>query len=49
MVIRTTALKLDIPCITTLSGATAAVEGIAALQEAGLDARSLQELGLEVG
>ncbi|MEO1084509.1 MAG: carbamoyl-phosphate synthase large subunit, partial [Acidobacteriota bacterium] len=29
-VIRTTALRYDIPCVTTLSGAMAAVEGIAA-------------------
>jgi carbamoyl-phosphate synthase large subunit len=41
--IRTTALKLDIPCITTLSGAQAAVEGIAGLRE-GLHPMSLQEL-----
>ncbi|HVS14629.1 MAG TPA: carbamoyl-phosphate synthase large subunit [Thermoanaerobaculia bacterium] len=41
--IRTTALKLDIPCITTLSGAQAAVEGIAGVRE-GLHALSLQEL-----
>ena len=44
MEIRTTALKLDIPCITTLSGATAAAEGIDALRRAGLEACSLQEL-----
>ena len=31
--IRRTALKYDIPCITTLSGAMAAAEGIAALRE----------------
>ena len=37
-------LKYDIPCLTTLSGAAAAVEGIAALQEHALDARPLQEL-----
>ncbi len=44
--IRTTALRLDIPCITTLSGATAAVEGIAAQRaQAGFDVRSLQSLG----
>ena len=42
--IRQTALKYDIPCITTLSGASAAAEGIAALQEHGLDVASLQEL-----
>jgi carbamoyl-phosphate synthase large subunit len=43
--IRTTALRLDIPCITTLSGATAAVEGIAAQREQpSFDVRSLQSL-----
>ncbi|HEX5716155.1 MAG TPA: hypothetical protein VF179_08350, partial [Thermoanaerobaculia bacterium] len=42
--IRRTALKHDIPCITTLSGAMAAVEGIAALQRDGLAVRSLQEM-----
>ncbi len=43
-VIRQTALKYGIPCITTLSGAMAAVEGIAALKEDGLDVRPLQQL-----
>ncbi len=42
--IRQTALKYDIPCITTLSGAMAAVEGIAAVQAGGVGVRSLQEL-----
>ena len=42
--IRQTALKYDIPCVTTLSGALAAAEGIAALQEHGLDVASLQDL-----
>jgi len=42
--IRRTALKYDIPCITTLSGAMAAAEGIAALQRDGLGVRSLQEI-----
>ncbi|MCH9650437.1 MAG: carbamoyl-phosphate synthase large subunit [Deltaproteobacteria bacterium] len=41
--IRQTALKYGIPCITTLSGARAAAEGIAALQAGTLDVRSLQE------
>ncbi len=43
-VIRRTALKYDIPCITTLSGAMAAAEGIAALRQDGLNVRSLQEM-----
>jgi carbamoyl-phosphate synthase large subunit len=42
--IRRAALKHDIPCITTLSGATAAAEGIAALQRDGLSVRPLQEI-----
>jgi len=42
--IRRTALKFDIPCITTLSGAMAAAEGIAALQRDGLGVRPLQEI-----
>jgi carbamoyl-phosphate synthase large subunit len=43
-VIRQTALKYDIPCITTLSGAMAAVRGIEALGEGRLDVVPLQEL-----
>ncbi len=42
--IRRTALKFDIPCITTLSGAMAAAEGIAAMRKEGLSVRSLQEM-----
>ena len=42
--IRRTALKHNIPCITTLSGALAATEGIAALRDQGLEVASLQEL-----
>jgi carbamoyl-phosphate synthase large subunit len=42
--IRQTALKHDIPCITTLSGAMAAVEGIAALQQGRLEVEPIQEL-----
>ena len=41
--IRKTALKYDIPCITTLSGAMAAVEGIGAYKAGDLGVRSLQE------
>jgi carbamoyl-phosphate synthase large subunit len=44
-IIRRTALKYDIPCITTLSGAMACAEGIAALRREGLSVRSLQEMG----
>ena len=48
-VIRTTALKYDIPCITTLSGAMAAAEGIEAMRRDGLAVRSLQEMHAAVG
>ena len=41
--IRRTALKYDVPCITTLSGAMAAVEGIGAIKKEGLEVLSLQE------
>jgi carbamoyl-phosphate synthase large subunit len=40
--IRQAALKYDIPCITTLSGARAAVAGIAAVLRHDLEVRSLQ-------
>ena len=43
-VIRQTALKHDVPCITTLSGARAAVAGIEALKRDGLEVASLREL-----
>jgi carbamoyl-phosphate synthase large subunit len=43
-IIRRTALKFDIPCITTLSGAMAAAEGIEAMKKDGLSVRSLQEM-----
>ncbi|HXU44837.1 MAG TPA: carbamoyl-phosphate synthase large subunit [Thermoanaerobaculia bacterium] len=42
--IRRTALKYDVPCITTLSGAMAIAEGIASLRQDGLAVRSLQEI-----
>jgi carbamoyl-phosphate synthase large subunit len=42
--IRRTALRHDVPCITTLSGAMAAAEGIAALRAGRLEVRSLQAL-----
>ena len=43
-IIRRTALKFGIPCITTLSGAMAAVEGIAAYTDGALGVRSLQDM-----
>ncbi len=45
--IRRTALKYDIPCITTLSGAMAMAEGLAALAKEGLSVRPLQEMHKE--
>ncbi|MEO8504490.1 MAG: carbamoyl-phosphate synthase large subunit [Acidobacteriota bacterium] len=42
--IRRTALRYDIPCVTTLPGAMAAAEGIAALRLGALEVHSLQEL-----
>ncbi|HEY3202260.1 MAG TPA: carbamoyl-phosphate synthase large subunit [Thermoanaerobaculia bacterium] len=41
--IRATALRLSIPCLTTLSAATAAVEGIRARQEGATGVAPLQE------
>ncbi len=43
--IRRTAVRSQVPCITTMTGARAAVEGIAALRGRTLSVRSLQELG----
>ena len=43
--IRRTAMRYQVPCVTTLTGASAAVEGIAALRGRNLGVRSLQELG----
>jgi len=42
--IRSTAMRHQVPCITTLTGARAAAEAIAALREGTLEVRSLQEL-----
>jgi carbamoyl-phosphate synthase large subunit len=42
--IRRNALKHNIPCITTLSGARAAVEAIRALRRGAFEVRSLQQL-----
>ena len=46
-IIRRTALKYDIPCITTLAAADAAVDGIAELRDEALEVRSLQEWARE--
>ncbi len=42
--IRRAAIRAQIPCITTLTGAQAAAEGIAALAGGAITVRSLQEL-----
>ncbi|MCC6964586.1 MAG: carbamoyl phosphate synthase large subunit, partial [candidate division Zixibacteria bacterium] len=42
--IRTAALQHNVPCITTLSGAAAAVEAVAALRRGQLEPLALQEL-----
>ncbi len=41
--IRTTAVLYGVPCITTISGAIAAIQGISSLQEGELSVESLQE------
>jgi carbamoyl-phosphate synthase large subunit len=41
--VRRAAMMQGIPCVTTLTGASASVSAIRALREAGLDVRSLQE------
>ena len=41
--IRSAAVKRGIPCITTLTGAAAAVSAIRALREQGLGVRALQD------
>src|SRR5262249_35076472 len=41
--IRRTAIRYGIPCITTLAGAEAAVEGIKALRKGPLSVRALQD------
>jgi carbamoyl-phosphate synthase large subunit len=46
--IRTAAVRHDVPCVTTMTGATAAVRAIAAKIEGDADVRSLQEIhGME--
>ena len=45
--IRTAAIQHNVPCITTLSGAAAAVEGVKALRSGIINVKSLQELHIE--
>ncbi|MGN6200899.1 MAG: carbamoyl-phosphate synthase large subunit [Solirubrobacterales bacterium] len=42
--IRTAAVRQGIPCVTTMTGATAAARAIAAAKEGGAEVRSLQEI-----
>jgi carbamoyl-phosphate synthase large subunit len=46
--VRRTAMMQQVPCITTLTGAAAAVQAIKALHTEGLDVRSLQEYHADV-
>ncbi len=45
--IRTAAIQHNVPCITTLSGAAAAVEAVKALRSGNIHVKSLQELHIE--
>jgi carbamoyl-phosphate synthase large subunit len=47
-VIRTTAVQRSIPCITTVAGFKAAVEGIKAIRNSELSVKSLQEWLVEI-
>jgi carbamoyl-phosphate synthase large subunit len=47
--IRTAAIQHGVPCITTLSGATSAVEAIGAFQEKSITVASLQEIHASQG
>ena len=47
-VIRTTAVQRSIPCITTVAGFNAAVEGIKAIRSSELNVKPLQEWLVEI-
>lgn len=47
--VRRAAMMASVPCITTITGAAAAVDAIRALREEGLDVRSLQDYYTSVG
>jgi carbamoyl-phosphate synthase large subunit len=47
--IRTAAIRANIPCITTVQGLAAAVQGIEALLEGDVQVASLQEWGSRFG
>jgi carbamoyl-phosphate synthase large subunit len=46
--IRRTAMRHQVPCITTVTGAQAAAEAIGALRTGGIEVRSLQELAASI-
>jgi len=47
--IRTAAVRHGIPCITTMTGATAAARAIAAGNQDGAEVRSIQEIHRDAG
>jgi carbamoyl-phosphate synthase large subunit len=47
--IRSAAVSMNVPCITTVQGASAAVQGIEAAMRGDIDVRSLQELHATLG
>ena len=47
--IRAAAVNIGVPLVTTVQGATAAVQGIEALRQGGLEVRALQELDHTAG
>ena len=47
--IRSAAVAMNIPCVTTVQGASAAVQGIEAAIRGDIDVRSLQELHAALG
>ena len=47
--IRSAAVSMNVPCITTVQGASAAVQGIEAGIRGDIDVRSLQELHATLG
>ena len=47
--VRSAAMMYEVPCITTLTGAAAAVSAIEALRNHGISVKSLQEYHAEMG
>ena len=46
--VRRAAMMYEVPCITTLTGAAAAVSAIRAMREQGIDVRALQDYYAEI-